>query len=219
MKINTQKQKDAPKLTPEQFQDELKKTAQKVHDNAVRDLPILLNTQEAINSDPNNIYLLPQTIHNIAIALPQHSYKFLADLNKLYATAIEDGKPTQLSHNVWKSIKSSAAIIKRMLKLETEEDKKQVEIAKYKHNKLIEEVGEEKAGTFNEEKEREYFQHVECDISSPVKSFIFIQTTGIFTDEKYFNILRSMLDTAKTLIAKAVERMNTAIDNTNKVLS
>lgn len=218
MRISKHKAPKQVKLTPEQYQDELRKSAQKVKENAERYLPALLNTQEALKNAPN-IYLLPQTIHTIAIALPQQCYKFLAELNALYSQIINDGKPAQLNHDTWKSVKTTAGVVNKMYKQETEEDAKQVEFVKCRYNELVKKEGAENVRPLDIDKEREFFRHVECDLSSAVKSFIFLQTTGLFLDSKYNEHLANMLPIATELIDTAITRQQTAIENANKILS
>jgi DNA polymerase III psi subunit len=183
--------------------EDYKKVAIKVKTRVENELPILEDVLGAINSSKENIQLLPQVVHTVAVTSHAKSYLFLEDAYTIYNAFIKQGKVDTINHDLWKSIKKTHSVIEKLYKQECDEYARQMEyftleVQKRKvENPDIDEVKEL-------EIEVQHFSHVECDISSALKSVIFILIVGYIPTEEQVNAMRNMLKKAKTIITEQI---------------
>lgn len=211
--------------------DEYRKVARKVKERILNELPVLEDVSCAIKQDEKSLQLLPLAIHNIAVILPNKVHKFLVPMRDVYTIMANNGKPDTISHDAWKSVKSTRDLLTRLAYQEESECKRQraatlsarkrLEKQYYKAKDEAEINGEE----FNEvlppfdiEREEEFFMHVECDISSSAKSFIFWLICGYEPAEEQIEILQGALKMASELLTTAIEKKKVALETCNDLL-
>ena len=197
--------------------EEYKKVALKVRERVQKELPILKGLLEAIESSEGNIQLLPQLVHTIAVVAPTKSYVFLDGVNDIYDAFIQDGKPYSINHDLWKSIKKTHSVVNKLYTQEKDEFLRQVEFHKVRLEQRILE-GEELDVSAELEREIEYFQHVECDISSAIKSFIFVMIVGYQPTDSQINAMRKMMEQAKDILSTELARHENSLNTCNQIL-
>lgn len=197
--------------------EEYKKVALKVRDRVQKELPIISCLLDAIGSSEGSIQLLPQLVHSIAVIAPAKSHLFLDGVYDIYDEMIQVGKPHSIEHDPWKSIKKTHSVVSKLYTQEKDEFLRQLN-----HHKSILETRklEEKDLDINEELEREkdYFQHVECDISSAIKSFIFLMIVGYEPTEKQMSAMRKMVALSKDILTNEKARHENSLKTCNQIL-
>lgn len=198
--------------------EDYKAVAIKVKSRVAKELPILKDVLDAINSSKENIQLLPQVVHTVAVVSHAKSYLFLEDAYIIYNSFIKQGKVDAINHNLWKSIKKTHSVIERLYKQECEEYIRQkeyytLEVQKRKaKDPSIDEVKEY-------EIEEQHFSHVECDISSALKSVIFILIVGYIPTKEQLDAMRNMLKTAKDIIAEQIKIHERSLKSCEDILN
>lgn len=183
--------------------EDYKAVAIKTKERVEKELPILKDVLDAIKSSKENIQLLPQVIHTVAVTSPTKSYVFLEDVHTIYNAFIEQGKVDSINHNLWKSIKKTHSVVEKLYKQETEEFERQLSFFKQEITKRVLE-NPELDGEKELEEEIKHFSHVECDISSAIKSFIFILIVGYSPLDEQMTAMRTMLKKAKEIIKEQI---------------
>lgn len=227
--------------TNENMLAEYKKVALKVRERVQKELPIINGLLDAIDSSEDNIQILPQLVHTIAVIAPTKSYVFLDGVYDIYEDLINKGKVDTISHDLWKAVKKTHSVVSRLYTQEKEEFLRQLN-----HHRVIfeqrklEELGivyknakgqvrkkrnwekelknHELEITSLLEQEKEYFQHVECDISSSIKSFIFLLIIGYQPTDKQMATMRNMMSLSKRLLAEQKTKHENSLETCKQIL-
>lgn len=194
-----------------------KEVAQKVRDRVEKELPFLNGMLDAIKSSNNSFQVLPQVIHTIAVVSPPHTHLLLEDIYTLYADIINQGKTENLNHDLWKSIKRTFSVVKKLHTQEQEEYIRQVAFYKQRiqERKLEDESIDVDAML---EEETKFFQHVECDLSSAIQSYIFMLIIGHTPSRKQVEVMQSMLMKSKSIIEELIEKSEKTLATTSSIL-
>ena len=183
--------------------EDYKAVAIKVKTRVEKELPILEDVLGAIKSSKESIQLLPQAVHTVAVTSHAKSYLFLEDAHIIYDAFIKQGKVDTINHDLWKSIKKTHSVMEKLYKQECEEYIRQKEyytLEVQKRKAKDPSIDEVKAL----EIEEQHFSHVECDISSAIKSVIFILIVGYIPTTEQVDAMRHMLKTAKGILAEQI---------------
>jgi hypothetical protein len=197
--------------------EEYKKVALKVQERVQKELPIICGLLDAIDSSDGNIQLLPQLIHTIAVVSSSKSHLFLDGVYNVYNDLIQQGKPYCIEHDPWKSVKKTFSVVSKLYIQEKDEFLRQLN----HHMSILEErkLKETDLDINKEiEKEKEYFQHVECDISSAVKSFIFLMIIGYIPSEQQISTLRKMVDLSKDILTSEKKKHENSLNTCKQIL-
>lgn len=198
-------------------QQDLVDVAKKTNQRIEKELPILEGLLEAIESSGLNIQLLPQAVHTLAVICPQEAYVFLEGVDSIYQELISNGKPDIIPHDLWKSLKKSASVAHKLHEQEVTEYQRQINSCRSHYAELAKDDA-----TINVEEavelEKPYFSHVECDISSAIKSFIFVMIMGYEPNEMQIQTLRKMMVIAKDMFYNAIERQKAALETIEHIL-
>jgi hypothetical protein len=201
----------------EQTLEEYKKVALKVRERVQKELPIISGLLDAIESSEENIQILPQLVHTIAVISSNKSYVFLDGVYEIYEEFIQKGKPYSIEHDLWKSIKKTHSVVSKLYTQEKEEFLRQLN-----HHKSVLESRKLEDADFDIsaelEREKEYFQHVECDISSAIKSFIFLMIIGYEPSEKQISAMRTMMSQARTILAEQKTKHKNSLETCKQII-
>ena len=206
-------------------QDDYILCAKKVQERVEKELPILRGLLEAIDSSGKNIQLLPQVVHTLAVICPTKAHVFLRGADAIYQELIGNEKPDIINHNLWKALKKTASIVHNLHTQESTEFSRQEESCAAKLRSQKKSEGRRKSKKLEEEivlevkLESEYFQHVECDISSAIKSFIFIMIIGYEPSEQQMATMREMLDIAREMFIDAIKQKENALNTTKQIIN
>ena len=196
---------------------DIREVAEKANERIKKELPVLEGLLDAMESSGMNIQLLSQVVHTIAVISPEQSYVFLDGVNAIYQELINQGKPDTINHDLWKSLKKSASVAKKLYDQETSEYQRQLTHFKSHYTKLAKDdpsINVEESIAFEEP----YFQHVVCDISSAIKSFIFVMIMGYEPSEAQVQTLRNMMEKAKEIFVDTIEKKKQSINTTDYIL-
>lgn len=200
--------------------EDYKAVAIKVQERVQRELPILKGVLEAIETG-GGIQVLPQTIHAIAVVFHGQSYRLLKGAFDIYEELISRGKPDgidAINHDLWKSVKKSHSVISKMYKQEVHEYERQLIMYR---DEIIKRKAEDDSIDVDAvlEAEKAYFQHVECDISSAIKSFVFLMIVGYEPSEKQMQAVTEMLSICKDILRDGIAQHERTIETTSHILS
>jgi hypothetical protein len=200
--------------------DEYKAVAIKVQERVQKELPIIKSVLEALD-DGAGIQVLPQAIHTIAVVCHSKSYKLLKGAFDIYDDMVERGKPSgidAINHELWKSIKKSHSVISKLYNQETHEFDRQTIMYREEIKKMKAENPSIDEDAILEQEEA-YFQHVECDISSAIKSDIFMLIVGYEPSEKQVQAMEDMLAICKDILREGIVQHERTLATTTHILS
>ena len=197
---------------------DIKEVAEKLSKRIRKELPVLKGLLEAMVSSDMDIQILAQAVHTLAVAYPEKSYVFLKGVDSIYKELVSRDKPDIINHDLWKALKKSAEVVCKLHTQEKREYTRQLNAYKSHFTKLKEDdptINVDECIAFEEP----YFRHVECDISSAIKSFIFAMIIGYEPTESQIATLRSMMEQAKVLFEEAIEKKEQALETTKQILA
>jgi hypothetical protein len=200
--------------------DDYKAVAIKVQERVQKELPIMQEVLDALEKGAG-IQLLPQAIHTIAVVCHNKSYKLLNGAFDIYSDMIERGKPDgieAINHDLWKSIKKSHSVITKLYNQETYEFERQTLMYREEIKKMKAEDPSIDEGAMLEQ-EKAYFQHVECDISSAIKSYIFMLIVGYEPSDKQTQAMENMLAICKDILREGIAQHERTLETTTHILS
>ena len=200
--------------------EDYKAVAIKVQERVQRELPILKGVLEAIETG-GGIHVLPQAIHSIAVVFHGQSYRLLKGAFDIYEELISIGKQDgidAIDHDLWKSVKKSHSVISKMYKQEVHEYERQLIMYR---DEIIKRKAEDDSIDVDTvlEAEKAYFQHVECDISSAIKSFVFLMIVGHEPSEKQMQAVTEMLSICKDILRDGIAQHERTLETTSHILS
>ncbi len=211
--------------------DDYKSVAKKVQERVKKELPIVQGLLDAF-IEGSGMHVLPQAVHTIAVVYHNKSYKLLKYASALYDDLIHRGRPSYIesfNDELWASLKKSRSVIGKLHQQEINAYESQLitcrseVIARQKELRIeAKKRGEKcKLPSVNNviEQEKAYFQHVECDISSAIKSYIFLLILGYEPSEVQIIALDNMMNTCKEILRDGVAQHERTLVTTKKMLS
>lgn len=200
--------------------EEYKAVAIKVQERVQKELPIIKGLLESLE-DGAGIQVLPQAIHAIAVVCHSKSYKLLKGAFDIYDDMVERGKPSgidAINHELWKSIKKSHSVISKLYDQETNEFERQTIMYREEIKKMQADDPSIDVDAMLEQ-EKAYFQHVECDISSAIKSYVFMLIVGYEPSDKQIQAMEDMLEICKDILSEGVAQHERTLKTTTHILS